>query len=304
MGQGHQRRGRQGGLMALTGNPLHPVFAAELHGIDFSRRLTDAGVTDVLDAMDRYAVCVVHHDRALSDEQHVAVSAQFGPMQRSRVLTVAGVKPRLARGEIIDQSNLDDRGNLYNEGDRRLLYKRANRLWHTDMSFHPVRATYSLLSAHVIPPVAADTEFADLRAAYDALPVAMKARIDPLTVSHSYWYSRTLAGGPSASAEEQASRPPAVHPLVHRHPRSGRMSLYLASHASHILGMPIDEGRALIEELCAFATQPRFVYAHQWRVGDVLIWDNLCTMHRATEFDDTIVRRDVRRTTCREAAVD
>lgn len=290
--------------MVLTIKPLHSVFAAELAGVDFSGRLTDQEVTAVLDAMDRYAVCVVHHDRALSDEQHVAVSAQFGPMQRSRVLTVAGVKPRLALGEIIDQSNLDDRGNLYNEGDRRLLYKRANRLWHTDMSFHPVRATYSFLSAHVVPPVGADTEFADLRAAYHALPAAMKARIEPLTASHSYWYSRTLAGGPPASAEEQASRPPAVHRLVHTHPRSGRKSLYLASHASHILGMPVDEGRALIEELCAFATQPRFVYAHKWRVGDVLVWDNLCTMHRATEFDDTTIRRDVRRTTCREAEVD
>jgi alpha-ketoglutarate-dependent 2,4-dichlorophenoxyacetate dioxygenase len=288
----------------ITASALHPLFAAELHGVDFSHRLADNEVAAVLNAMDRYAVCVVHHDRPLSDEQHVAVSAQFGPMQRSRVLTVAGVKPRLAYGEIIDQSNLDDLGNLYSEGDRRLLYKRANRLWHTDMSFHPVRATYSLLSAHVIPPTGADTEFTDLRAAYDALPAAMKARIETLSAEHSYWYSRTLAGGPMASAAEQASRPPAVHPLVHTHPRSGRKSLYLASHASHILGMPVDEGRALIAELTAFATQPRFVYAHKWRVGDVLVWDNLCTMHRATEFDDTTIRRDVRRTTCREAVVD
>ncbi len=290
--------------MHFTANPLHPVFVAELIGIDFTRRLSAEQVAAVLDAMDRFAVCVVHHERALSDEEHVAVSAQFGPMQRSQVLKVAGVKPRLAHGEIIDQSNLDDLGNLYNEGDRRLLYKRANRLWHTDMSFHPVRATYSLLSAHVIPPGGADTEFTDMRAAYDALPTVMKARIETLSAEHSYWYSRTLAGGPPASEEEQQSRPPARHRLVHTHPRSGRKSLYLASHASHIPGMPIDEGRALIAELTAFATQPQFVFAYKWRVGDVLIWDNLCTMHRATPFDDTAHRRDVRRTTCREAEVD
>ncbi|MFM9888417.1 MAG: TauD/TfdA dioxygenase family protein [Burkholderiales bacterium] len=290
--------------MHVTANPLHPVFAAELIGVDLADRLSQGEVAAVLDAMDRYAVCVVHHDRPLTDAQHVAASAQFGPMQRSQVLKVSGVKPRLAYGEIIDQSNLDDAGNLYGEGDRRLLYKRANRLWHTDMSFHPVRATYSLLSAHVIPPTGADTEFTDLRAAYDALPNTMKARIDTLSAEHSYWYSRTLAGGPPASEEEQQSRPPACHRLVHTHPRSGRKSLYLASHASHILGLPVDEGRALIAELTAFATQPQFVFAHKWRVGDVLIWDNLCTMHRATEFDDTTIRRDVRRTTCREAEVD
>lgn len=125
--------------MHVTANPLHPVFAAELIGVDLADRLSQGEVAAVLDAMDRYAVCVVHHDRPLTDAQHVAASAQFGPMQRSQVLKVSGVKPRLAYGEIIDQSNLDDAGNLYGEGDRRLLYKRANRLWHTDMSFHPDR---------------------------------------------------------------------------------------------------------------------------------------------------------------------
>jgi len=172
------------------------------------------------------------------------------------------------------------------------------------MSFHPVRATYSLLSAAALPPGGGpDTEFADLRAAYAALPAAMKARIEELVGEHSYWHSRVVGGGPEATPEELASRPPAHHRIVQMHEGSGRKTLYLASHAQRIVGMPDAEGRALLADLSAFATEPRFVYAHKWRLGDVVIWDNRCTMHRAMPFDDRNERRDVRRTTCREREV-
>jgi alpha-ketoglutarate-dependent 2,4-dichlorophenoxyacetate dioxygenase len=287
--------------MPLTAKPLHPLFAAEISGLDLRSDLDDGAAADVIDAMDRYAVCVVHHDAPLSDAEHIAFSAQLGPIERGRILTIAGADAmRIPRHEIIDQSNIDANGEIFREGDRTLGFKRANRLWHTDISFHPVRATYSALSAHVVPPEGGDTEFADMRAAYDALPDATKVRIEGLESEHSYWHSRVKGGGPEPTDEERRSRPPARHKLVHVHPTSKRRALYLASHASHIVGWPEDEGRALLEALTSHATEERFVFRHRWRVGDVVIWDNLATMHRATPFDDTVHRRDMRRTTCRE----
>jgi alpha-ketoglutarate-dependent 2,4-dichlorophenoxyacetate dioxygenase len=286
--------------MVLSARKLHPLFAAELTGVDLRRPMAPAALAAFRAAMDEHAVCVVRHDAPLTNEQHIAFSGLLGPMERGPAPKIAGTGIRLPHPEIIDQSNLDADGAVYADGDRRLAYKRANRLWHTDMSFYAVRATYSLLSAHEIPPVPADTEFADMRAAWDALPAATKAEVEGLEAEHSYWHSRVLGGGPEPTEEERRSRPPVRHALVHTHSGSGRKSLYLASHASRIVGRPVDEGRALLRELMAFATRPEFVFAHRWRRGDVVIWDNLCTMHRATEFDDQSYRRDVRRTTVRE----
>lgn len=287
--------------MALDVRPLHPTFGAELTGIDLRRDTDGASVAGLVRAMDEFAVCVVRHTLPLSDEEHIAFSRRLGPVEARPVLTVAASgENRIPHYEIIDQSNLDETGGIYADDDRRLAFKRANRLWHTDMSFHPIRATYSLLSAHALPPGGGPpTEFTDMRAVYDALPADMKTRIGGLAAEHSYWYSRVAGGGPPATAEEIASRPPAQHALVHE--RGGRKALYIASHASHVIGWPEDEGRALLEELMDFATRPQFVYAHEWRVGDMLIWDNLATMHRARPFDDRRQVRDVRRTTCREA---
>jgi len=277
--------------------PLHPILAAEIR-IDLRAQLSPANLAGIVAIMDVYPVGVFRHATPVSDADHVAFSRRFGPVERMKV--PAGSATRVPFPEIIDQSNLDEDGVIFADDDKRLAYKRANRLWHTDMSFFPVRATYSLLSAHAIPPSGADTEFADMRAAYDALPEAMKARIEPLVAEHDYYHSRVLGGGPEPTPAERAQRPPARHPLVHVHPGSQRKALYLASHISRIAGYRADETRALLDELTAFATQPQFVYAHQWRVGDVVMWDNLATMHRATPFDDQRYRRDVRRTTVRE----
>ncbi len=282
----------------LAVTPLDPLFAAEISGIDLRTIPDDVTLRAFLEIMGRYAVGVVRHDRPLTNEEHMAFSARLGPIER--LMSVNEKHPRIPYSEIIDQSNLDENGEILPDDDRRLAYKRANRLWHTDMSFHPVRATFSLLSAHEIPPNGPQTEFADMRAAYDALTQGMKERVEDLVAEHDYYYSRVVGGGPQPTDEERRSRPPAQHGLVHRHPGSGRKALYLASHASRIVGLPVEEGRALLRELMALATQRQFVYAHTWRVGDVVIWDNLCTMHRATPFDDQRQRRDVRRTTVRE----
>ena len=287
--------------MTITAEPLHPLFAARITGLDLTRPLAAAERVEVLRLMDRYAVCVYPNDVPLTNDQHIAFGLNLGPMQRSHVLKVTGRKLRLeAWPELVDVGNLDIDGKIQPPDSRARAFNNGNRLWHTDMSFHPNRATYSALSAHVIPPNDGDTEYADLRAAYDALPQPMKQRIENLVASHSIWHSRMLSGFPEPTQEEIDSRPPAEHHIVQTHPTSGRKTLYLASHASHIVGMPLDEGRALLKELTEFATQPHFVYRHRWTKGDVVIWDNRCTMHRATPFEDLAYPRDLRRTTCRE----
>jgi alpha-ketoglutarate-dependent 2,4-dichlorophenoxyacetate dioxygenase len=287
--------------MPLVAKQMHPIFAADVSGVHLAR-VDEPTLAEIKGLLDRYAVLAFYHDAPLTDDEHVAFSKRLGPVHRTRAATTKdGREPRIRFLEIIDQSNLDEYGDLFQEGDRSLAFKRANRLWHTDMSFNDIRATYSLLSAHRLPPGGGpDTEFADMRAAYDALPAAMKSRIDGLKCEHSYWHSRVMGGGPEATPDEIKRMPPAIHPLVHVHPKSGRKVLYLASHACRIVGWGKNEGLALIKELTAHATRPEFVYAHKWRVGDVVIWDNLATMHRARPFDDLSQVRDVRRTTCRE----
>jgi alpha-ketoglutarate-dependent 2,4-dichlorophenoxyacetate dioxygenase len=278
------------------------MIATEI-AVDLRAPVTAAVLADIVATMDRFPVGIFRNATPLSNAEHVAFSRLLGPVERMKQ---RGGAARVPFPEIIDQSNLDENGAIFPDDDKRMLYKRANRLWHTDMSFHPVRATYSLLSAHVIPPgdAAPATEFADMRAVYDALPETMKTRLDGLIAEHDYYYSRVLGGGPEPTPEERADRPPARHALVHVHPTSKRKVLYLASHISGIAGWPKAKARALLDELMAFATRPQFVYAHSWRLGDVVMWDNLATMHRAMPFDDQRYRRDVRRTTVREGDVD
>jgi alpha-ketoglutarate-dependent 2,4-dichlorophenoxyacetate dioxygenase len=251
--------------------------------------------------MDRYAVCVIRSDKPVSDADHVEFSRKLGPLLPMKMLTMVGnSKSRFAFPEIIDIGNIDAQGNLLPEDDRRRAYNRGNLLWHTDASYDQQRGVYSLLSCHSVPPGGADTEFADMRAAYEALPQPLKAKIENLTAEHSIWHSRALAGMSDVSDEEKATRPPARHRLVQRH--AGRKLLYIASHASHIVGMPLEEGRELIRELIRLATRPQFIYRHKWRVGDLVVWDNRQTMHRGTPFDDTRYPRDMRRTTVIEEA--
>ncbi|MGE0747275.1 MAG: TauD/TfdA dioxygenase family protein [Rhodospirillales bacterium] len=289
--------------MALQLKPLHPLFGAEASGVDLERPLDDATASAIESAIIDNGVVVFRRARPLSDEQHIAFGGWFGPLQQMKMLTMLGNQTRrVAYAELVDVGNLDEHGRILPDDDRRRLFNRGNQLWHTDVSFDANRATFSFLAAHAVPPAGADTEFADMRAAYDALPAATKRRIDGLSAQHSIWYSRALAGFAEVSEAEQATRPPAVHPLVHARRGSTRRSLYIASHARRVVGWPDAEGRALLDELTAHATQPAFVYRHKWALGDLVIWDNLATMHRGTPFDDTVHPRDMRRVTCLERA--
>jgi len=288
-------------------NPLTPVFGAEVVGLDLAQPVSALPVRDLKALIDRYGVVVYRNPKPLTDEQHVAFSALFGPVEVGHTFKVTGdVKKRIDNPALVDVGNLDADGNIMKPDNRRMMFRKGDRLWHADMSFMDNRATYSLLLGHEIPPEGAggDTEFADMRAAYDALPEPMKQMIEGLTAEHSIWHSRQLAGFPPPTQEELDSRPPAYHKLVHVHPGSGRKSLYVASHAARVVGWPDELGLGLIKALMAHATQPRFVYRHKWRLGDLLMWDNLSTMHRATDFEDTKYRRDMRRATCRERPVD
>lgn len=290
--------------MSLEIRPLHPLVGAEILGFDFSAAPGEMPMDAVRAAIHQYAVVVFRNARPPTDEQHIAFSRLLGPIEQGNIIKVTGFdRRRVAYLELVDVGNLDPDGNIFPADHRRMLFRKGDRLWHADMSFMENRATYSMLVGHEIPPEGGDTEFADMRVAYDALPTKMKTLCETLTVEHSIWHSRQLAGFPQPTGEELASRPPVHHRLVHTHPGSGRKSLYIASHASHVVSWPLELGRDLIAALTRFATQPEFVYRHKWRPGDMVMWDNLSSLHRATEFEDTKYRRDMRRTTCREREI-
>ncbi|MGH8686512.1 MAG: TauD/TfdA dioxygenase family protein [Burkholderiales bacterium] len=281
--------------MALACRPLHPGIAAEAGPIDLRTATERAVLEEIRASMDRYAV-LVFRDQAFTGEEQLAFAQRFdGRLHAKTGASVLG-KNRLGNEALTDISNVDEGGGLMSPGDRRRMYSLGNRLWHTDASFQDPPGRYSMLHAKVVPPVAADTEFADLRAAYDTLDGEMKARIADLRVHHSIAYSRMTLGF-DFSSEEQERLPGAVHPLVRVNPRTGRRSLYLASHASRIEGWPVPEGRLLLAYLIERATRRELVYRHSWRVGDLVIWDNLATMHRGVAFDDTVHRRELRRVT-------
>ena len=251
-------------------------------------------------AMDEHAV-VVLPDQRLDNDKQIAFASLYGPLELSPPVHskdgAAAATFRIQNRNIFDVSNLDEQGRILSLDDQRRAYRQGNELWHTDSSFRQKSATWSMLHGRIVPPAGADTQFVDTRAAYDALPDTMKAKLEGLIAEHSIWHSRAKLGGYKPTEEEIKARPPARHPVVRRHPGSGRNALYIASHASHIVSWPVEEGRALLEGLLEFATASRFVYAHKWRRHDLVIWDNRCTMHRATPFESSTHVRDMRRTT-------
>ena len=281
--------------------PLHPTLGAEMRGVDLTMAVAPELFADIETAFNRYGI-LVFPEQPVSDEQQLAFSQLLGPLEVNP--NYAGEKMRL-RADVADISNLDAEGRVLARDDRRNLFNLGNQLWHTDSSFKRIPAKCSLLSARELPspgPMGGgETEFADLRAAWDALPEARKRELDGLVVEHSIFRSRSQIGFADFNDEIFKQLPPVPQALVRHHPASGRASLYLASHASHIIGWRVEEGRALIEELIAFATQPQFIYQHRWRVGDLVIWDNRCTMHRGRPYDDT-QRRVLHRTTVSDRA--
>ena len=280
--------------MDLTFRPLHPSFVAQADGIDL-RRADAAALEGIRAGMDRYAV-LVFRDQPLTDADQLGFAQRLDGALHAKTGISALQKSRFGNEALTDISNVTDRGEIMQAEDRRRAYSLANRLWHTDASFQTPPGRYSMLHARVVPPVAADTEYADMRTAYDELPAAVKAKIEGLEAHHSIAYSRQTLGF-EFSEDEKERLKGAVHPLVRTLPRSQRKSLYLASHAFRILGWPVPDGRLLLKDLIEHATQPRFVYRHSWRVGDLVIWDNRCTMHRATPFEDLQHRRELRRVT-------
>jgi alpha-ketoglutarate-dependent 2,4-dichlorophenoxyacetate dioxygenase len=245
--------------------------------------------------MDEYAI-LVFHDQPFTDAEHLAFAERLDGRLHTRLGSAAIQKNRFGNEALGDISNIGPDGELLQSGDRRRAYSLGNRLWHTDASFADPPGRYSMLSAKEVPPVAADTEYADMRAAYDALPAETKALIEGLHAHHSIAYSRQTLGFEFSESEAEKLKG-AVHPLVRTIPRSNRKALYVASHASRIVEWPVPEGRLLLRDLIEHATQPAFVYRHAWRVGDLVIWDNRCTMHRARPFEDTRYRRELRRVT-------
>jgi alpha-ketoglutarate-dependent 2,4-dichlorophenoxyacetate dioxygenase len=278
--------------MALTFTPLHPLFAAEAGTVDL--RTADAStLEEIRRGMDRYAV-LVFRDQPFSDDEQLSFAQRLDGTLHAKTSSSVVARSRLGNEALTDISNVGGDGELLAASDRRRMNGLANRLWHTDASFVDPPGRYSMLSARVVPPVRADTLFADTRSAYDELDESTKALVQDLRVHHSIAYSRQVLGF-EFSPEERAQLQGAEQPLVRT--VAGRRALYLASHAERIVGWPLPEGRLLLRELMEHATQPRYVYSHEWRVGDLVIWDNRTTMHRGTSFDDSRHRREMRRTT-------
>ena len=281
--------------MTLTFRKLHPCFVAEVSPVDLRRVHDLETLSQIRAGMDEFAV-LVFRDQPFADDEQLAFAQRLDGELHTKLGISALQKNRLGNEALGDISNLDESGEIMRSDNRRRMYGLGNRLWHTDASFQDPPGRYSMLSAKVVPPVDADTEFADTRAAYDALPEEEKRRLEGLRVHHSIAYSRQTLGFEFSQGEQDALQG-AIHPLVRTIPRSHRRSLYVASHASRIIDWPVPEGRLLLRDLIEHATQAEFVYRHSWRVGDLVIWDNRATMHRARPFDDTKYRRELRRVT-------
>ena len=279
-------------------DPRHPGFVGVASGVDL--RQADAGLrAEIEAAMDAYAV-LVFPDQSFANDEQLAFSSLFGSLETSRSSVHPNHRHRFDT-RLSDISNLNADGQMVATEDRRRLRSLANRLWHSDSSYKPTPAKYSMLSAHTVPSWGGETEFADMRAAYDALPDRTKARIEDMVALHSEAFSRAKVGFYDYAANEQELNKPVPQALVRIHPGSKRRNLFLASHAGEIVGMTVPEGRMLLNDLTEHATQREFVYRHTWKVGDFVIWDNRCTMHRGREFD-TSETRDMRRTTVGDVA--
>ena len=278
--------------MAITVKRLHPLFAAEIGGVDLTRALDDATFSTIENAFEEYSVLVFHGQR-IDDEQQLAFSRRFGALEQ----TTANVTNDGKAGEVADISNVDADGKLMPLDSKSMKYRDGNEIWHSDSSFKPIPAKASLLSAREVPPQEGDTEFASLRAAYAALPKQMLAGLENLIAIHSYTYSRGLVDPDLFTPEQAAQVPPVRQSLIRINPKNGRKALYLGSHASHIEGMPVEAGRKILHELLAAATQPSFVYRHAWRQFDLVIWDNRAVLHRGRGWDKARYRRVMHRTT-------
>jgi alpha-ketoglutarate-dependent 2,4-dichlorophenoxyacetate dioxygenase len=277
--------------MSVIVTRLTRHFAARIEGVALTRPLADADWAAIRAALDEHSV-LVFPGQALDDDAQVAFSRRFGALEVTRSMNPAAGTP-FAR-----QSNLDIKtGEVIPAEDRRMIYQLANMLWHSDSSFKPVPSLCSLLSARIVPPEGGATEFASTRCAYPALPDGLRQRAKDAAAVHDFSWSRDQVRPGFFTEKERAEYPPVRHPLVRRNPVNGREALFLGAHASHIVGLSVEDGRALLKELLEHVTQPQFCYRHEWQEGDLIIWDNRCVLHRATPFDTTRHKRLMQRTT-------
>jgi alpha-ketoglutarate-dependent 2,4-dichlorophenoxyacetate dioxygenase len=281
--------------VSISIRQIHPVFVGEVSGIDLRQKLTRDEVAAIEEGMDRYAV-LVFHGQNITDEQQIAFSRNFGSIENSAGGTVTKAAEKRLDPLMNDVSNLGKDHKPLARDSRTRLFNLGNQLWHSDSSFRAIPAKYSILSGRTVVDKGGNTEFADMRAAYDALDDATKELCENLVCEHSLMYSRGALGFPEFTEEERAMFLPVRQALVRAHPKTGRKSLYLASHAGTIIGWPMPEARAFLRDLNEEATRPENVYAHKWRQYDLVMWDNRQTMHRVRRFDETKVR-DMRRTT-------
>ena len=280
---------------SVTTRQIGPCFAAEMEGLDLSQPLSPDEVAAVHAGMDKYAV-LVFRDQKIDDDQQLAFTRSLGNLEQTANASLRAPDEYRLPTTFADVSNLDQHNKVFARDDRRRLFAIGNRLWHSDSSFKVIPAKYSLLHAHSVPSKGGNTEFAYMPAAYDALDAETKSEIENLICEHSQIFSRQQIGFTDFTEEERARFKPVRQSLVRRHPVTGRKSLYLSSHAGTILGWPLPEARLLLRDLVEHATQREFVYSHTWRVGDLVMWDNRQTMHRARPFP-AHEPRDMRRTT-------
>jgi alpha-ketoglutarate-dependent 2,4-dichlorophenoxyacetate dioxygenase len=285
--------------MSLVVNPLHPLFAAELLGADLRQPPGPELVAAVNDAMATHALLVIR-DQRIDDEQQIRFSRAFGPLELPPHMGMKLDEKRRIRPEMYDVSNLDVNGDFMPAESLRHASNKANEEFHTDSSFNSLPTKWSLLLAHIVPPERGDTMFVDTRAAFDALPAEMKAQARTAVAEHYFWKTRGRAGYSTITEEMKKAMPPVQHKVVRVVPESGREALYIGQHTTHVVGWPREEGERFLEALNAFATRPMFIYTHKWCVGDLVIWDNRCTLHRATGYDVFRYKRDLRRTTINE----
>ena len=284
--------------MSIQIRELMPGFVGEVIGADLSKPLAQEDVLAIDQGMDRLAV-LVFHGQNITDEQQLEFSLNFGAIERpDRKSNITQDKDRRIRADMADISNLNKEHQPLGRNDRQRLFNLGNQLWHSDSSFRATPAKYSLLSGRICPSQGGNTEFADMRAAYDALDLRTKDKIEEIVCEHSLLFSRgSLGFDDDLTEEEKQGFAPVRQSLVRVHPKSGRKSLYLSAHAGRIVGWPTPEARIFLRDLNEHATQSQFVYAHKWCAGDLVMWDNRQTMHRARPFEDTSEVRDMRRTT-------
>jgi alpha-ketoglutarate-dependent 2,4-dichlorophenoxyacetate dioxygenase len=280
--------------MALSIRQLGPGFVGEASGLDLTKPLSADDIAAINAGMDRYAV-LIFHGQGFTDDQQLAFTQSLGPLETARGFTLRD-KDRLASPHFADVSNLDKDGKIIQRDSRTWQFAIGNRLWHSDSSFKSIPAKYSLLHARALPSKGGNTEFADMRAAWESFDDETKEICEPLICEHSQMYSRAKLGFAEFSPEERERFKPVLQRLVRTHPSTGRKSIYLSSHAGKIIGWPEPEAKAFLMDLNERATQREFTYSHKWSVGDLVMWDNQATMHRARPFPHN-EPRDVRRTT-------